>query len=76
MPYLVGMSKQSESGRFEMRLSKALAERVDRWRKQRPGFMSRAEAMRTLAERALDAADADAGTGPGVRAKEGKHDAG
>lgn len=73
------MSKRSGSGpfemRFEMRLSKALAERVDRWRKRQPGFVSRAEAMRTLAERSLDAEGADPGTGPGVRMREGESDA-
>ena len=41
------------TSRHDIRLSEALAERIDRWRGQQPGIPSRTKAVQALVEAAL-----------------------
>lgn len=53
---MTGMAKDPALGlteRFEMRLTKALIEQIDEWRRQQPDLPPRAEAIRRLIELGL-----------------------
>jgi hypothetical protein len=51
------MSKQEQTERFQMRVSPAFLRLVDDWRRKQPDLPSRAEAIRRLVERGVNAPD-------------------
>ncbi|MCB4825498.1 hypothetical protein [Roseicella aerolata] len=54
------MTKAPDKPRFEMRLPPALADRIDRWRRDQPDLPNRAEAARRLMEIGLAAEEVHA----------------
>jgi len=46
---------EEKTQRFEMRVSKSFLEQVDDWRRNHPDLPSRANAIRILVERAIEA---------------------